>query len=70
MYEKSIEINPKSDNPYNGLGNVLNELEEYDRAIQNYEKCIEINDKFDSAFYGIGIAKKNKGLTNEAIIWF
>jgi len=42
-YEKSIKINPKFANAYDGMGSILFQKKSYDKAIQYSKKALELN---------------------------
>ena len=54
MFKKAIEINPKNDWAYAGLGERYNDQGEYDKAEEVLQKAIEINPKNDRAYFGLG----------------
>lgn len=55
-YRKSIELNPKDENPYNGIGNVYKAKGNIDESINWMQKSIEINPKNECPYNGIGNA--------------
>ena len=59
IYKKIIKINPKFPNAYYNLGNILNALGEYEKAIHCYEKVIKIDPQNISAFNNLGVLYKN-----------
>ncbi len=69
-YEKAIEINPKYDAPYNGLGVAFSGKREYDTAIKWYLKAIDVNPKAEYAYNGLGNTFSDKKEFDEAIKWY
>ncbi|MEG5031546.1 CHAT domain-containing tetratricopeptide repeat protein [Microcoleus sp. AT3-D2] len=66
-YEKALEIDPKFDNAWCGLGNALKDLGRNSEAIAAYEKALEIDPKFHQAWCGLGNALRGLGRNSEAI---
>jgi superkiller protein 3 len=66
-YQKSIEINPQSNEAYYNMGFAYQNKGNYNRAIECYEKSIEINPQYDDAYTNMGLAYVKKGNDNKAI---
>jgi len=70
-FENAIKLadknSPKLSDLYFAKGFVLNELQEYDLAIDAYQKAVAINPKKDDAYNNMGIAYGNKGAYDLAI---
>ena len=70
IYKKIITINSKLPNAYYNLGNILNDLGEYEKAINCYEKVIIIDPQNISAFNNLGVLYKNAENFKKAIYYF
>ncbi len=56
LYKKAIEIKPDYNAAYNNMGNVYNDLKDYQQAISAYKKAIEIKPDNSAAYNNMGIA--------------
>ncbi|MGA9154381.1 MAG: tetratricopeptide repeat protein [Candidatus Nitrosopolaris sp.] len=66
-YDKTIEIDPKNTDAWNGKGVALYNLGRYYEAIKCYDKAIEIDPNDVSPWHHKGNALRNLGKHNEAI---
>jgi tetratricopeptide (TPR) repeat protein len=66
-YDKTIEIDPKNTDSWNGKGVALYNLGRYYEAIKCHDKAIEIDPKNTYAWHHKGNALRNSGKHNEAI---
>lgn len=53
-FKKAIELNPNFPHPYNALGNLSNENNDYEIAIEYYNKAITIDSNFSYAYNSLG----------------
>lgn len=60
-YKKAIDINPKYDAPYYGVGIIHYTKGDYDEAIKWFEECVKVNPKYENPLYGLGSAYHKKG---------
>ena len=61
-YRRITKIEPASENAriaYLNMGNILDDTEQYDEAIEAYRKALVINSKDDAVYYNLGIACKH-----------
>jgi len=66
-FDQALEIDPKFNPAWNGLGGALNGLGRYSEAIAALETVLEIDPKFHYAWNGLGNALNDLGRYNEAI---
>jgi tetratricopeptide (TPR) repeat protein/CHAT domain-containing protein len=66
-FEKALEIDPKNDLAWNGLGATLGDLGRNSEAIAAYDKALEIDPKNDLAWNGLGATLNDFGRYSEAI---
>jgi tetratricopeptide (TPR) repeat protein len=66
-YEKALEIDPKFDYAWCGLGATLNELGRNSEAIAAYETALEIDPKLHIVWHNLGGALNDLGRNSEAI---
>ncbi|MEG5039288.1 MULTISPECIES: tetratricopeptide repeat protein [unclassified Microcoleus] len=69
-FETALEIDPKFDQAWYGLGFTLKNWGRYSEAIAAFEKALEIDPKFHYAWYALGFTLKNLGRNSEAIVAF
>lgn len=68
--EEAIKIYPLSALPWKFRGDILDNLERYDEAINCYDKAIELDNKYIHAWIAKGVSQRNKayyGLANDPI---
>ncbi len=65
-FEKSLKIDPKYHEAWNGLGNALNGFGRYSEAKAAFEKVLEIDPKSHIPWNGLGNALNNLGRYSEA----
>ena len=53
MYKKAIELNPRNDKAYRGLGWYYARLAKHKEAEEMYKKAIELNPRNDKAYHGL-----------------
>jgi tetratricopeptide (TPR) repeat protein len=46
-------VDPTNEHPYNGVGNALKDLKQFDEALVYYKKSIEVNPKYNFPYNGI-----------------
>ncbi len=70
-FKKAIEINPAKDlTIYVNIGNLLDDLGNYEEAISFYGKAVELDSEFFTAYYHRGYAKSIHGDFEGAILDF
>jgi tetratricopeptide (TPR) repeat protein len=52
----TIRISQRHSQPYNGLGNVLNNIRKYEQAIEAFQSAVFLNPKDPKPYYGLGLA--------------
>ncbi len=71
MYFKKITmVQPTSENArvaYLNIGNIMDDAQRYDEAIDSYQKALAINPKDDDALYNLGLSYRNAGRPEKAI---
>ncbi|MCP4726963.1 MAG: tetratricopeptide repeat protein, partial [bacterium] len=70
LYKKITTLEPASENAriaYLNMGNILDDAQRYDEAIDIYKKALAINPKDDATLYNLGIAYKHSGKPELAI---
>ena len=70
LYNQVLAINPNHMQALNNLGNVLEQLREYQEAINCYEKTIGIDPNFAGGHNNIGIIFKTLGDNHKAITFY
>ena len=58
LYKEILKTNPNFEGAHNNLGNVLNELGEFQKAVSCYEKAIQIQPNYANAHYNLGLVFK------------
>ncbi|MEG4851166.1 tetratricopeptide repeat protein [Microcoleus sp. B5-D4] len=66
-FKKALEIDPKFQYAWNGLGNALKDLGRYSQAIAAFEKALEIDPEFHISWNGLGSTLRELGRSSEAI---
>lgn len=69
-YKKITMIEPATENArvaYLNMGNILDDAQKFDEAIEAYKSSLAISSKDDSAYYNLGIAYKHAGKPELAI---
>lgn len=61
MFKKYIELIPNDPNPYDSYAELLLEMGEFDRSIENYKKALSINPYFYFSHVGIATNLNLKG---------
>lgn len=69
-YKKSININPRIDLAYVGMGNVLEMLLHFQEAIECYDKAIELDPKNENSYIRKGYCLDMLEKYNEAIVCY
>ncbi len=70
LYRKITVLEPTTENArvaYLNMGNILDDAQRFEEAIEAYQKALSISPKDDSAFYNLGIAYKHAGKPELAI---
>ncbi|MFD2570085.1 tetratricopeptide repeat protein [Spirosoma soli] len=60
VYKQAVEINPKSEIAWYGLGSSFYWLNDYEQAISAYKKATQIKSDFESAWHNMGLAHINQ----------
>jgi arylsulfatase A-like enzyme/Flp pilus assembly protein TadD len=60
-FKKAIELDPRYESAYNGLGTALKISGDLDGAILNWKKAVEIKPDYGFALYNLGLAYLIKG---------
>jgi tetratricopeptide (TPR) repeat protein len=72
-YKKITVMEPASENAriaYINMGNIMDDAQRYEEAIESYKKALLISPKDDAALYNLGIAYKHAGRIELAIeVW-
>ncbi len=72
-YKKITAMEPASENAriaYINMGNIMDDAQRYEEAIDSYKKALTISPKDDAALYNLGIAYKHAGRPELAIeVW-
>lgn len=72
-YKKITSMEPASENAriaYINMGNIMDDAQRYEEAIDSYKKALTISPKDDAALYNLGIAYKHAGRPELAIeVW-
>jgi formylglycine-generating enzyme required for sulfatase activity/regulator of sirC expression with transglutaminase-like and TPR domain len=63
----STEINPRSLDALNNLGNIYSEREQFDKAIEQYKKALEADPDNLSSLFNLGLVYAEANRTDEAI---
>lgn len=63
----AVEINPRSLEARNNLGNVLSEMKLYDQAIEQYEAAWDVEPNDEATALNLAIAYSEAGLNDQAI---
>jgi Flp pilus assembly protein TadD len=58
--KKAIEVDPKNEHPYNGLGNAYRDLKDFVNAEKAYLDSIKVNPKYAFPYNGIAIVYANQ----------
>ena len=69
-YRKITTIEPATENAriaYLNMGNILDDEQRFDEAIEAYQRALSISPKDDAAYYNLGIAYKHAGKPELAI---
>ncbi|HOD16779.1 MAG TPA: tetratricopeptide repeat protein [Spirochaetota bacterium] len=69
-YRKITTIEPATENAriaYMNMGNILDDEQRYEDAIEAYQRALAISPKDDAAYYNLGIAYKHAGKPELAI---
>ncbi len=66
-YNLAMIMDPKFHWPFNGLGNVKTDLEDYEGALQDYSKAIRLNPQYSIAYANRGKLKRLMGNLKEAL---
>lgn len=73
FYRKITAMEPASENAriaYINMGNIMDDAQRYNEAIDSYKKALTISPKDDAALYNLGIAYKHAGRPELAIeVW-
>jgi len=70
LYRKITVLEPATENArvaYLNMGNIMDDAQRFDDAIEAYQKALAISPKDDAAFYNLGIAYKHAGKPELAI---
>ncbi len=70
FYKKITTMEPASENAriaYLNMGNILDDTQQYNEAVDAYKKALAISPKDDSAYHNLGIAYKHAGTPELAI---
>jgi tetratricopeptide (TPR) repeat protein len=67
-YKKMLKANPKSAEPAFKAANILWRNKDYDGAIGFYRQALEIKPDYTEARFGLGVALKDKGDTEAALV--
>jgi len=70
LYRRITTIEPATENArvaYLNMGNILDEMQRFDEAVEAYQKAIAISPKDAAAYYNMGIAYKHAGKPELAI---
>jgi len=71
LFRKITVLEPATENArvaYLNMGNILDDAQRYEEAIEAYQKALSISPKDDSVFYNLGIAYKHAGKPELAIM--
>ncbi len=69
-FKKAIELNPQSENAYQGLGWAqLNQGKKLN-AEESFKKCVELNSKNSAALNGLGWIAHGQGNIDSAVEWW
>ncbi|HRZ27069.1 MAG TPA: tetratricopeptide repeat protein [Spirochaetota bacterium] len=69
-YRKITMVEPATENArvaYINMGNIFDDTQQYDAAIEAYQKALSISDRDDGAYYNLGIAYKHADKPDLAI---
>ncbi len=66
-YRQAIALDEKLATPWNGLGNVYDDLGRYEEAIAAYRKAIELDEKYAAPWHGLGNVYYQQGRHEDAI---
>ncbi|WP_445249862.1 tetratricopeptide repeat protein [Microcoleus sp. OTE_8_concoct_300] len=69
-FNQALEIDPKFQSAWNGLGNALYSLSRHSEAIAAFEKALEIDPKSQIVWNGLGVTLEDLGHYSEAIAAF
>ena len=67
FFKKAIAINPDYAEAYANLGNILEQAEELDQALESYSKAIDINVNYSLAYFNRGNILKKINKCEEAL---
>ncbi len=70
MYRKITVLEPATENArvaYLNMGNILDDAQRFDEAVEAYRKALTISPKDDTVYYNLGIAYKHAGKPELAI---
>ncbi len=67
LWSKTVIVSPESARAHHGLGNAYEEMDEYEKAIQEYQTALRLKPYFVEAHYNLGNAYAKQGRLNEAI---
>jgi tetratricopeptide (TPR) repeat protein len=69
-FEWAVAYSPNYAEAYNNLGAVFQELNQFDKAIEQYKKAIIINPEYAQAFNNLGCSCEILGFKDEALIHY
>ena len=67
LFKKAINLDASFSFPWNRLGNVYADQQEYDQAIKAYNKAIELDENFVHPWNGLGIVYRQQEKYDQAI---
>ncbi len=70
LFIKVVNLSPNYTDGYYNLANILNKLDEKEKAIESYNKVIELDNNYFKAHNNLGNIYRKKGLNKKAIEFY